>query len=286
MQQNTISKTKMLTVAALCIAIAFLLDQITIFRMPMGGSVSPGSLLLIVLAGYWLGPLYGIVAGIATGFLDLTTGFTNVHPFQVALDYILAFGVLGFAGFFRKMRFGLQIGYVVGTFCSFFMHFLSGIIYFAEYAPEHMSVWGYSAVYNMTHVAPEVVVTLVVISLPAMKHAIDVVTKMVVSPADYAEITAKSKGSVSAAARSVSGALMGVLGGLAFVFSSYIKRLEALAITQATTGAELFAEEPDRLARMVERNTEYIFAFETLGVIFIVIGAALLISTVNGRADS
>ncbi|MCL2456950.1 MAG: energy-coupled thiamine transporter ThiT [Defluviitaleaceae bacterium] len=179
MPKTGISKAKMISVGALCVALAFVLNQITIYRMPMGGSVTPGSMLFIVLAGYWLGPFFGIAAGIAAGLLDMATGFYAVHPAQVAMDYLLAFGMLGTAGFFRKMKFGLQIGYVAGVFGRFVMVFLSGAIFFSEYAPEGQNFIAYSAIYNASYIVPEMLVTLVIISLPVMKNAIDVVTKSV-----------------------------------------------------------------------------------------------------------
>jgi len=193
MQKTRITKVKMITVGALCIALAFLLEQMTLFRMPMGGSVTPGSMLFIVLAGYWLGPFFGILAGISAGLLDMVTGFYSVHPIQVVMDYLLAFGMLGISGFFRKMKFGLQIGYVAGVFGRFVMVFLSGIIFFTNFAETGLlpGIW-FSVAYNLTYIAPEMLVTLVIISLPVMKNAIDVVTKSVVSSADYAEIYAKN----------------------------------------------------------------------------------------------
>jgi hypothetical protein len=90
----------------------------------------------------------------------------------------------------------------------------------------------------------------------------------------------KNKGSLSANARLVTGAAMGALGGMAFVMASYISRLENLSIMQVTTDAVLFEVAPraDRLYRMVERNTEQLFALQTVGVVFLAIGVAFLFS--------
>ena len=171
------SKTKMLAVGSVCVALAFVLNQLTLFRMPMGGSITPFSMLFIVLAGYWLGPLYGILSGVALGLLDTATGAYVVHPLQYLLDYILGFGALGLSGFFRKMKFGLIIGCIVGVMGRFLMVFLSGYFFFYMWAPEGMSPAFNSFLYNITYIGPELVATLIVISIPAVKSAIDRVTK-------------------------------------------------------------------------------------------------------------
>ncbi|MCL1878322.1 MAG: energy-coupled thiamine transporter ThiT [Defluviitaleaceae bacterium] len=284
-KDTQMSHAKMLAVAAVCIALAFLLNQVTIFRMPMGGSVTPMSMLFVVLAGYWLGPVYGIIAGISLGLLTTITGAFIIHPAQYALDYLLAYGALGIAGFFRKMKFGLIVGYIAGVAGRWVMVFLSGLLFFYMYAPEGQHAAIYSAVYNLNYIAPEMIVTLVIISLPTMKHAINIVTKNVVPPAVYEQMTAANAGSISTTARIATGAVIGTLGGLAFVFAGHLRRIEDLTITQVVTDAMIFYDAPraDRIYRLVERNTEHLFAFQTAGVIFIAIAAALLISTITPR---
>ncbi|MCL2217723.1 MAG: energy-coupled thiamine transporter ThiT [Defluviitaleaceae bacterium] len=272
------SQAKKITVAAVCVAMAFMLNQVALFRMPMGGSITPASMLFIALAGYWLGPVYGVLSGVAMGLLDTATGAVAVHPMQYLLDYIFGFGALGLAGFFRKWRHGLQIGFVAGVAGRFLMVFLSGYIFFYMWAPEGQHAAVYSLIYNATYIVPELVVSLVIISLPSMRHAIDVVTKQVVPPDVYAAMT-RNRGSISAKARLISGGVIGALGGMAFVVVSYISRLENLAIMYQATGAELFQEAPSRVYRIIERNTEHIFALQSVGVVFLAIAAMLLFSS-------
>jgi len=283
---NTISNTKKLTVAAMCVALAFLLNQVSLFRMPQGGSITPASMLFIVLAGYWLGPIYGVIAGLAKGFLDLTTGFFSLHPAQVLLDYPLAFGMPGLAGLFRKMNFGLQIGYVVGVLGRLLMVFLAGVIFWADIGNLGLAgAMSFSIIYNMTYILPEMIVTLIIISLPTLRHAIDAVTKSVVSPEDYIVITRRNFASVTTRARLVTGIIMGAFGGLAFVVVSYLIRLENLAITQLSTGAILFLEEPSRVYRIIERNTGHIVGLQIVGVLFLALGVGLVFSVLM-RSDN
>jgi thiamine transporter len=247
--------------------------------MPQGGSVTPFSMMFIVLAGYWLGPVWGIATGVAMGFLDLTTGFTAVNAGSVALDYPVAFGLLGVSGFFRKMKFGLQIGFVAGVFGRFLSVTASGFLFWLDQAPG--ALWG-SITYNAAYILPEAIASLVIISLPVMIQAIDTVTKNVVPPADYAVLSLKNKGSISVNARITTGAIIAAIGGFGFVLANYISRWEELQIRHIAWEVQLFAAEEapraDRLYRIWERNTEQIFALQTAGIIFLALGAALLIS--------
>ena len=275
--QNS-SAAKKLAYCAVCIALAFMLNQVSLFRMPQGGSVTPASMLFVVLAGYWLGPVYGIMAGVGKGLLDTITGAVVLHPIQYLLDYPLAFGMLGVAGFFRKMNFGLQIGYVVGVFGRLIMVTTSGAVFFASIT--EMGLWGavsFSLVYNITYIAPEAAVTLILVGLPSIRYAINSVTKNV-APGDY-EVMVKNWGSVTQTARLVTGCVVGAFGGIAFVVASYISRLENLAITHYVSGAVLFTEEPTRIPRMIERNTGHLLALQTVGVFFVAVGLTLVIST-------
>ena len=275
--QNT-SKARALAYCAVCIALAFLLNQVSLFRMPQGGSITPASMLFVVLAGYWLGPVYGIMAGVAKGLLDTITGAHILHPIQYLLDYLLGFGMLGLSGFFRKMNFGLQIGYIVGVFGRFVMVSLAGVVFWADVT--QMGLTGavtFSLVYNITYIGPEAAVTLVLIGLPSIRHAINNVTKTVV-PTDYPEMS-KNWGSVTTTARLVTGGVVSAFAGLAFVLASYISRIENFAVTQYITGAQLFAEEPTRIARMIERNTGQIVALQAVSVLFLAFALTLIFST-------
>ncbi len=97
---NAFRDTRVLTEAALAIALAFVLGLIKVFKMPYGGSISLEMVPLILLA-LRQGPWVGIVSGVVYSFLNLLSDPQVFHPIQVLFDYPLAFGVLGLAGFFR-----------------------------------------------------------------------------------------------------------------------------------------------------------------------------------------
>jgi thiamine transporter len=80
----------------------------------------------------------------------------------VSLDYLLAFGVLGLAGFFQKQP---LLGAAVGIAGRFVMHFIAGVVYWAPlYAPE-LNPFVYSAVYNGSYLVPELIVSGAIIYL-------------------------------------------------------------------------------------------------------------------------
>lgn len=167
--------TKKLVFSAMGIALATITSYIKIWNMPMGGSVTLFSMLFIVLIGYWFGPKYGLLTGIAYGLLQFIIEPYMLSLPQVLLDYPLAFGALGLSGFFHDRKYGLQIGYTVGVLGRFIFSTLSGVIFFASYAPEGMNPWVYSALYQGTYLGAEGLLTLIIISLPPVARGLHLI---------------------------------------------------------------------------------------------------------------
>lgn len=127
------STTKKLTYGSICIALSFVLSYIRFFKMPQGGSITAGSMIPLMLFAYWFGPADGVIAGMVYGLLQFIQDPFIVHPLQVVLDYPLAFGALGLAGLSKK-NFSLSLA--IGTIFRFFFSFLSGALFFVEYAKQ------------------------------------------------------------------------------------------------------------------------------------------------------
>lgn len=162
--------TKALVYGALCIAIAFVLSCIRIVRLPQGGSITLASMLPIVVYSWVFGPVAGIISGVAYGMLQLLQDFAVVHPLQLLLDYPVAFGVLGLAGCFKKH---LPVGVVLGMALRFLCHFITGMVFFGEYAPEGQPVWLYSLGYNGSYMLVECIICVVVVMLPPVKRFLE-----------------------------------------------------------------------------------------------------------------
>ncbi len=154
-------RVRIITETIVMVALAGALYLIKIFTLPQGGSVTLGSMVPIFLLGLRRGPRIGIIGGVAFGLValveDVYSGVEVIfYPAQVILDYPLAFGLLGLAGFFQKIPIlGVGVG-IAGRFCS---HFVSGVLFFASYAPAGVGPFIYSAVYNGGFLIPEFVIT-------------------------------------------------------------------------------------------------------------------------------
>lgn len=172
--------TRQLVFSAMAIALAMITSMVKLMEMPMGGSVTLLSMLFIVLIAYWYGPVAGITTGMAYGLLQFVLEPIFYTLPQMLVDYPLAFGALGLAGFLHNKKFGLQIGYVLGVLGRFVFAFLSGVLFFASYAPEGMNPALYSAIYNGSYLLAEAVITLIIISLPPVHKALKHVKKLTV----------------------------------------------------------------------------------------------------------
>ena len=154
--------TKIMAEIAVFVALASVLSYIKLFSLPQSGSVTLASMVPILWLALRRGPKVGLFAATVYGVVQLALGPEGIYyPAQVLLDYPIAFGLLGLAGFFQKRPF---IGVTVGIIGRFVAHFLSGIIFFAIYAGE-MNPVIYSAVYNGGYLLVELVISIYVIYL-------------------------------------------------------------------------------------------------------------------------
>lgn len=158
-----------LTVSALMIALAMVLSAIRIFTMPQGGTVTLFGLLPIVVCAYLLGTRRGVMAGVCVGLITLIFDPYVIHPLQLIIDYPLAFGSMGLAGLFRDKKNGLVTGYIFGILCRYLCAVVSGVVFFGEYAPEGFNALTWSLWYNITYIAAEGILTVIILSIPAVR---------------------------------------------------------------------------------------------------------------------
>lgn len=167
---------RMLASTALCIALAYILSLIRLYRMPQGGSITPGSMLPIMAVGFAFGPLPGMLCGLCFGLLQLLQGFTPVHPVSILLDYPLAFMMIGLSGIFRgagplaePLRF--PMGVLTAGVARVTMHVLSGVFFFAEYAGDQ-NPWIYSIVYNMSCIGVDTLICCALSFIPSLRRTL------------------------------------------------------------------------------------------------------------------
>ncbi|MCL2350197.1 MAG: energy-coupled thiamine transporter ThiT [Defluviitaleaceae bacterium] len=163
--------------AALALSIAFVLSYFRLFPMPQGGSVTPLSMFFVSIIGIWFGPGVGLVSGVTYGFLRIVQGAWIIHPMQFLLDYPLAFGMLGLAGFFWKHKHGMYIGFVVAVVGRFIMSTLAGWIYWIGIDTPG-SLW-MSMSYNGPFMFAEMAISLAIIVLPPVRHALNHVKRYI-----------------------------------------------------------------------------------------------------------
>ena len=172
---------RMLAMGALCIALSFVLSCIRLFRMPTHGSVTPGSMLPIMLfsAAYGVGP--GLLAGLAYGVLQYFQDPQFLNVWQFLFDYLLAFAALGLAGIaWKKNDKWLYLSIPVAVVGRAVSAILAGIMWAYEYLDYGLTIGSmtfsspilYSAVYNGVYLLPEMAICLVLAFLvgkPVMK---------------------------------------------------------------------------------------------------------------------
>lgn len=172
-QKNQKADTKALTISALMVALSLGLNQLTLFKMPQGGSITLLSMLPIAICAYFLGTRRGLMAGMCLGLLDLIFHPYVIHPLQLLMDYPLAFGALALGGVLRNQKNGLVKGYLLGVFGRYLCAVISGIIFFGAYVPEGFNTITWSLWYNLTYLGVECIITVLIISLPPVKKALE-----------------------------------------------------------------------------------------------------------------
>ena len=158
---------KAVAFAALSIALSYVLSCFRLYRMPQGGSVTPGSMLPIMLfsAAYGVGP--GVVVGVVYGALQYLQGGWFLNVWQFLLDYLLAYGALGLAGLARKLpkRWGLYAAIVIAAVVRALSATLAGYMFWDT------AFWA-SLVYNGTYLIPDTLICIVLalaVAKPVMK---------------------------------------------------------------------------------------------------------------------
>ena len=171
-----------ISTGGICLALSFVLSQLKLFEMPMGGTVTPASTLPIIVYGVAFGPAWGFLIAFIFSLLQLIGGWL-VTPFQVFLDYTIGYTALGCAGFAAlKSSERLKINGALGRFrgtsllkiiafsvVAYIVRWLgsvaSGVIFYAEYAAEagYDNALVYSMVYNGSFLLADLAILSIVL---------------------------------------------------------------------------------------------------------------------------
>ena len=178
------------------LALAIVLSYIKFFELPFDGSITLFSMLPVCLVAIKYGIGWGLGTAFCFSWFQILQGGVfgwGLTPVMLIgslfLDFILAFTVLGFAGIFRKKGyFGMLGGIALVCVLRFLVHFLAGIILWANF--EEFMAFGvewinrpvlYSICYNGVYMLPETILTVgvaaILLKIPQIKKLLSPVTK-------------------------------------------------------------------------------------------------------------
>jgi thiamine transporter len=146
--------------AAIAAVIAFLISMVPLQIGPSFGIQL--SLVAIYIVAFRRGVRVGVMAGFLFGLLQLITGFGQIlSPLQGFIEYIFAFLFAGLAGLYavqtqtaveekdnKQLLFAIGKGTFIAIITEYFIHFLAGVAFWGQYAPEGMGPWVYSGIMN------------------------------------------------------------------------------------------------------------------------------------------
>ncbi len=145
---------RMVAFGAISVALSFVLSCIRLYRMPQGGSVTPGSMLPIMLFSASCGVGPGLLVGLLYGVLQYLQGGWFANVWQFALDYLLAFAALGLAGLAGgKSNWKLYAAMAVAALGRALSATLAGILFW-DTAPLA------SLIYNGTYLIPDTLICM------------------------------------------------------------------------------------------------------------------------------
>ncbi len=190
------TKTRTLCECGILLALAIVLSYIKFFELPFDGSITLFSMLPVCLVAIKYGMAWGLGTAFCFSWFQILQGGVfgwGLTPTMLIgslfLDFILAFTVLGFAGIFRKKGyFGMLGGIALVCVLRFLVHFLAGIILWANF--EKFMAFGaewinrpvlYSICYNGVYMLPETILTVgvaaILLKIPQIKKLLSPVMK-------------------------------------------------------------------------------------------------------------
>ena len=177
---------------AIFLALAVALSFVKFAQLPFDGSITLASMLPICLISIKHGLRWGLGTAFCYSWFQILQGGVFAWGLtpgmliaSLLLDYIVAFTVLGLAGLFRKHGFvGKIAGIVLACFLRFLVHFIAGIVLWANYAEfvAFGAEWVnqpvlYSLCYNGVYMLPDTLITvaiaLLLLKLPQTKRLLE-----------------------------------------------------------------------------------------------------------------
>ncbi len=161
-----------LVTSAILLALAMVLSMIKVYKLPLGGSVTLLSMLPVCMISLKYGVKWGFVCSFLYAFIQFGVDLGEVMAWGmdvrmwigcIVFDYMLAYGILGLSGIFRKRKTPVMLtGVGIAVTIRFISHYISGAIFFDIWMPEQFdNPYFYSLVYNGSYMLPELIFTLI-----------------------------------------------------------------------------------------------------------------------------
>ncbi|MBC7462237.1 MAG: energy-coupled thiamine transporter ThiT [Thermoleophilia bacterium] len=147
--------------AATAVALCVLLGNLRLLELPSGGSISLAAVPLLAYAAV-RGGRGALLACWCAGAAHALSGGTIIHPLQLVLDYVVAYGVLAAPAVLgARTTVRRTVGIVVAMLLQLAVTTLSGVLFFSSVAGA--AAWRYSLGYNATTTVPELVLALIAV---------------------------------------------------------------------------------------------------------------------------
>ncbi len=166
-------KIRRVAESAVMLAMATVLSELAVFKLPHGGSVTLFSQVPMIVTSYRYGIKWGAFSGLVMGVIQMFFGLGNfsyvsgigAYLILIFADYIIAFGALGFGGMFRSRikndAVSLALGGAVVSLIRYLCHFISGVTIWGDYSNGSMGAVWYSLTYNGSYMIPELIITVI-----------------------------------------------------------------------------------------------------------------------------
>ena len=169
--ENKRNRIVRLVTSAILLALAMVLSMIKVYKLPLGGSVTLLSMLPVCMISLKYGVKWGFFCSFLYAFIQLGTDLGEVMAWGmdvrmwigcIVFDYMLAYGILGLSGIFRKRKTPVMLtGVGIAVTIRFISHYISGAIFFDIWMPEQFdNPYLYSLLYNGSYMLPELIFTL------------------------------------------------------------------------------------------------------------------------------
>lgn len=169
----SIKNLKIIAEFALTLSLCTILNCITLFKMPFGGSVTLGHTAPLILFSFKNGAKAGFIAGFIYGIFQLIISFhippaKNFYIFilVIFLDYLIPYALIGLSPFYVKTIKNKKSALIIGTIFSQILRLLSsvasGAFIWGEYVTKNINIWSYSLIYNSCYMIPETIITTII----------------------------------------------------------------------------------------------------------------------------